>query len=88
MMNRCNFNPDENETQQPLSGTEHLGWKMKRKEKMIIEQIERIPSAPEMSSEYLAQLLATDAMKRKKLVEEFGITAYLVSPRSPFASWF
>jgi hypothetical protein len=52
---------------------------MKRMEKKIFEQMESIPSAPELSSEYLARLLAADVMKRKKLVEEFGITAYLVS---------
>jgi hypothetical protein len=49
-------------------------------EKLVTAQMARIPTLPELSSEYLSKLLAEDVKKQKKLVAEHGITAYLVEP--------
>lgn len=49
-----------------------------RLEAAVTAQMASIPSLPELSSEYLARLVAADVEKRKKLVQQYGITAYLV----------
>jgi hypothetical protein len=54
-----------------MSSNSHL-------EKVITAQMSKIPTVPELSSEYLSKLLAEDAQKRKKLVAQHGIAAYLV----------
>lgn len=47
-------------------------------EAAVAAQMASVPTVPELSSEYLARLLAADVEKRKKLVDQYGITAYLV----------